>query len=247
MRIGIIGAGQVGSSLARKLSATGHSVFIANSREPDTIRSIADEAGALAVAVTEVVKDVDIVIIAIPERNILALPKNLFDEASADVIVVDAGNYYPGMREDAITEIEGGMPESQWVSRQVGRPVVKAFNTILAHSLSTMGVADGMEGRIALPVSGDDRRAKKIVIDLIDSIGFDGIDAGTIADSWRQQPGTPACCSDLQSDDLRRALSMADKTRAPHLRDLILQKMGQLSAGFTIKDLIDINRAVHNL
>ncbi len=247
MRIGIIGAGQIGSNLARKLSATGHSVFVANSREPDTIRAIADEAGASAVTVAEVVKDVDIVIIAIPERNVLVLPKDLFGEVSPDVIVVDTGNYYPSMREDAIAEIKSGMPESQWVSQQLGRPVVKAFNTMLAHSLTTKGMPDGIEGRIALPVSGDDPRAKKIVIDLIDAIGFDGIDAGTIAESWRQQPGTPACCSDLQADDLRRALSMADKTQAPRLRDLILQKMSQLSEGFTIKDLIDINRAIHNL
>ncbi len=247
MRIGIIGVGQIGSSLARKLSAIGHSVFVANSREPDTISSIADEAGASAVTVAEAVKDVDIVIIAIPERNVLVLPKDLFGEVSPDVIVVDAGNYYPSMREDAIAEIESGMPESQWVSQQLGRPVVKAFNTIVAHSLTTKGMPDGIEGRIALPVSGDDPRAKKIVIDLIDTIGFDGIDAGTIAESWRQQPGTPACCSDLQADDLRRALSMADKTQAPHLRDLILKKMSQLSEGFTIKDLIDINRTIHDM
>jgi 8-hydroxy-5-deazaflavin:NADPH oxidoreductase len=247
MRIGIIGAGQVGSSLAGKLSATGHRVFIANSRESDTIRAIAGEAGASAVTVAEVVKDVDIVIIAIPERNVRVLPKGLFDEVSPDVIVVDAGNYYPGMRGDEIVEIEGGMPESQWVSQQVGRPVVKAFNTILAYSLTTKGMPDGTAGRIALPVSGDDPGAKKIVIDLIDAIGFDGVDAGTIAESWRQQPGTPACCSDLQADGLRRALSMADKAQAGHLRDLILQKMSQLNEGFTIKDLIDINRAVHNL
>jgi len=247
MKIGIIGAGQIGSSLARKLSSIGNHVLVANSREPATIKSIADEAGASAVTVSDVVKDVDLVIVAIPERNIPDLPKDLFDQVSCDVIVVDTGNYYPGSRADAIAEIESGMPESQWVSRQLGRPVVKAFNTILAHSLATKGMPDGIEDRIAIPVSGDDPYTKKIVTDLIGAIGFDGIDAGTIAESWRQQPGTPACCSDLQADGLRRALSLADKAQAPHLRDLILQKMAQLQAGFTTKDLIDINRAIHNL
>lgn len=247
MRIGIVGAGQVGSTLARKLSVIGHTVLLANSREPDTIRTIADAAGASAVTVAEALKDVDIVIIAIPERSVPLLAKTLFDKVSPDVIIVDTGNYYPGMRDEAIAEIESGLPESQWVSQQLGRPVVKAFNTILAHSLSTKGMPDGIKSRVALPVSGDDPRAKKIVIDLIGAIGFDGIDAGTIAESWRQQPGTPACCSDLQADELRRALSMADKAQAPHLRDLILQKMSRLNDGFTIKDLIDINRSVHNL
>ena len=207
MRIGIIGAGQVGSSLARKLGATGHTILLANSREPDTIRAIADAAGAAAVTVAEAVKDVEIVILAIPERNVPLLPKVLFERVSPKVIVVDAGNYYPAMREDAIDEIESGMPESQWVSQQLGRPVVKAFNTILAHSLATKGGPDRVNSRIALPVSGDDSRARKIVIDLIYSMGFDAIDAGAIAESWRQQPGTPACCSDLQADDLRRLVN----------------------------------------
>jgi len=247
MKIGIIGAGQVGSALSRKLSAVGHTVFLANSRGPETIRQIADETGASAVTVAAAVEGVDLVIIAVPERNVAVLPEKLFDCVSADVVIVDAGNYSPSLSEGPIVEIEGGTPESQWVSQQLGRPVVKAFNTILADSLSAKGKAAGMEGRIAIPVAGDEPRPKQIVIDLIGSIGFEGVDAGTIAESWRQQPGTPACCSDLEADDLRRALSRADKARAPELLALIFEKMGQLSPSFTGDDLVNINRSVHGL
>jgi hypothetical protein len=96
-------------------------------------------------------------------------------------------------------------------------------------------------------VSGDQPRAKKLVVDLIDTIGFDAIDVGTLAESWRQQPGTPACCSDLQAGSLRRALSMADKLQAAGLLALTLEKISQLPENFSNDDLIAINRAVHGL
>ena len=247
MRIGIIGAGQVGATLARKLSDARHSVLLANSRSPASIAEIAEEAGARAVTVDAAVRDTDVVIIAIPERSIPLLRKRLVDGIPDHLIVVDAGNYYPSAGEAPIAAIENGMPESQWVAQQLGKPVVKAFNTMLANSLGTKGKPAGEDGRIALPVSGDGPGDKKIVIDLIDAVGFDGIDAGSLAESWRQQPGNPACCSDLQADGLRLALSRADRTTAPHLRDLILQKIGQLRDVPTFEDLISINRAVHGL
>ena len=236
----------MGSVLARKLRDTGHGILLANSREPQTVE-LADSAGIHTVAVAEAVRNVDVVIIAIPVRSVPLLATGLFDRVSPDVTVVDTCNYYPGTPEEVIEEIEAGTPESQWVSQQLGRPVVKAFNTILAHSLATKGTSPGAEGRIALPVSGDQPRAKKLVIDLIDMIGFDGVDAGTLAESWRQQPGTPACCSDLQADALRRALSMADKVQAPGLLALTLEKITQLQENFSNDDLIAINRAVHGL
>ena len=137
------------------------------------------------------------------------------------------------------------MPESQWVAQQLDRPVVKAFNSILAHSLATKGRPAGTPGRIALPVAGDDTPSKEIVIGLVDAAGFDAIDAGTLAESWRQQPGTPAYCTDLEADALGPALAKADKARAPQLRDLTLQRVMGLAPGFTNEDMVAINRSLH--
>lgn len=246
MKIGIIGAGNIGATLARKFSAAGHKVVLANSRGPESIRAIATEAGAAAVSVADVVKGADAVVISIPEKAIPNLPKALFSGLPEHVVVVDTGNYYPGMRDEPIAAIEGGMPESQWVSEQLGRPVVKAFNSILAYSLQTKGKPAGAKGRIALPVSGDDMQAKRIVIGLVDAAGFDAIDAGALANSWRHQPGTPAYCTDLEVDALEQALAKADKGRAPQLRDLALQKVMGLAPGFTNEDILKINRSLHD-
>jgi hypothetical protein len=95
-----------------------------------------------------------------------------------------------------------------------------------------------------LPVAGDDRRAKAVVIGLIDTLGFDGIDAGSLDESWRQQPGTPVYCTDLDVDGVRRALSQANRTRSPELRDLVLTKMQQLPEGSTPRDRVLLARAV---
>jgi predicted dinucleotide-binding enzyme len=247
MKIGIIGAGHIGGTLARKFSVAGHTVLLASARGPDALRVFANEVGATAVPVTDAAKNVDVVIVSIPEKNIPLLPKDLFAGVPEDVVVVDTGNYYPGVRDEPIEEIENGMLESVWVSKQLGRPVVKAFNNILADSLANNGRPAGAEDRIALPVEGDDPRAKKIVIGLVDAAGFDGIDAGTLGESWRQQPGNPAYCTDLQADDLRLALSAADKVQAPKLRDLALQKLGQLGEHFTNEDIINMNRSLHPL
>jgi predicted dinucleotide-binding enzyme len=135
----------------------------------------------------------------------------LFRGLPEAVIVVDTGNYYPSFRDGRIDAIESGMTESGWVAQQLGRPVVKAFNNIIAHSLAEGGLPAGAKGRIALPVAGDDRRAKAVVIDLIDALGFDGIDSGSLDESWRQQPGTPVYCTDLDVDGVRRGLSQADR------------------------------------
>ena len=245
MKIGIIGAGNIGATLARKFSEAGHQVMLANSRGPESIRALATEAGASAVSVADAVKGVEVVVISIPEKAIPHLPKALFAGLPKGVVVVDTGNYYPGMRDEPIAAIESGTPESQWVSEQLGRPVVKVFNSILAHSLRTKGQPAGTNGRIALPVSGDDTQAKKIVMGLVDTAGFDAIDAGTLAQSWRHQPGTPAYCTDLEVGALKRALSKADKSRAPQLRDLALTKMGSLAPGFTNEDILQINRSLH--
>jgi 8-hydroxy-5-deazaflavin:NADPH oxidoreductase len=216
MKIGIIGAGHIGGTLARRLSALGHDVSIANSRGPETLAALASQSGAKAVTVREAARDKDLVIITIPEKSIRDLPKDLF--ASADhTVVVDTGNYYP-QRDGRIAAIEDGTPESQWVSQQLGRPVVKAFNTMYARNLLERGRAADQSGRLALPVAGDDHAAKDLVLRLIDELGFDGVDAGTLAESWRQQPGTPVYGAEMDSERAQTALASARRDRPAEFR-----------------------------
>jgi 8-hydroxy-5-deazaflavin:NADPH oxidoreductase len=218
MKIGIIGAGNIGGTLTRRLSALGHEVFVANSRGPETLAELAAETGAKAVSVTEAARAGEVVIVTIPEKNIPKLPPDLFAAVPDSVVIVDTGNYYPQQRDGRIDGIEEGATESRWVSRQLGRPVVKAFNNIHAPHLLKLGQPAGSRGRIALPVAGDNAEAKATVLKLIDELGFDGVDAGGLDDSWRQQPGTPVYGTDLDADGVKQALSRANKERTPEWR-----------------------------
>lgn len=218
MKIGIIGAGQIGGTLTRRLRALGHEVYVANSRGPETLAGLAAETGAHAVTAKEAARSGEVVVVTIPQANIRKLPKDLFEGVPDSVVVVDTGNYYPRERDGRIEEIEAGMPESRWVERQLGRPVVKAFNNIYARHLMERGQPKGTPGRIALPVAGDDQRAKQVVMRLIDELGFDSVDAGGLDESWRQQPGTPVYTADLDAQGVRRALAEAGRERKPEFR-----------------------------
>lgn len=217
MKIGIVGAGNIGGTLTQRLAALGHQVSVANSRGPETLRELAAQTGASAVSVTEAARGKDVVVVAIPESNVPDLPKDLFAGAG-DVIIVDTGNYYPQQRDGRIDAIERGMTESRWVAQQLGRPVIKAFNNIYAHHLRDSGRPVGTPGRIALPVAGDDDAAKAVVMQLVEDLGFDAVDAGTLDQSWRQQPGTPVYTADLDADGVRHALSQANPQRSPQWR-----------------------------
>ena len=212
MKIGIIGAGQIGGTLTRRLARLGHQVFVANSRGPSSLAGLANETGAKAVTVREAAGAGPVVIVTIPEGKIRDLPKGLFEGVPPDVVVIDTGNYYPRERDGRIDEIEAGMTESRWVANQLGRPVVKAFNTMNYKKLLELGRPPG-PGRLALPVAGDDSRAKQVVLRLVDELGFDGVDAGALDDSWRQQPGTPVYDKNFDSAGVRRALAEAHRER----------------------------------
>lgn len=217
MKIGIIGAGHIGGTLTRRFTALGHEVFVANSRGPDTLADLAAETGAKAVTVKEAARAGELVVVTIPEKNIPKLPRDLFADTPDRVVVVDTGNYYP-RRDGRIDAIEQGTTESRWVAQQLGRPVIKAFNNIYAQHLLEFGQPAGTPGRIALPVAGDDEAAKAVVLRLVDELGFDGVDAGGLDESWRQQPGTPVYGTDLDADGVRRALSQAPSERQPNFR-----------------------------
>jgi 8-hydroxy-5-deazaflavin:NADPH oxidoreductase len=218
LKIGMIGAGHIGGTLTRHFTRLGHHVAVANSRGPETLAGLAKETGARAVTVEEAARGNDLVVVTIPEGKIPDLPRGLFKDAPKDMIVIDTGNYYPRNRDAKIDGIERGLPESRWVEQQLGRPVIKVFNNIYAEHLLKHGKPTGAPGRIALPVSGDDPKAKGVVMELVRDMGFDPVDAGGLDESWRQQPGTPVYAADLDAAGVRRALAQAAPDRKPEWR-----------------------------
>jgi hypothetical protein len=245
MKIGIIGTGNIGGTLARKLCAAGHEVSVANSKGPDGVRAFADEIGAVPVDARGAVEGADVVVLSIPFPAITKLPKDLFDGVPESVPVVDTGNYYPRLRDPQIPEIDAGQVESLWVVEQIGRPVIKAFNNILAYSLAELGQPRGTEGRLAVAVAGDDAKAKSVVGGLVDEVGFDPVDAGDLAASWRQQPSTPAYCCDYDADETRRALAAAKRGEAPRKRDLMAATYSKLGANPAHADVVASNRVTN--
>jgi predicted dinucleotide-binding enzyme len=216
MNIGIIGAGQIGSALAVRLTSLGHSVYIANSRGPETLTDVAQKTGATPVTAREAAKHGEIIVVTIPLINIPDLPKDLFEGVPADVPIIDTSNYYPYLRDGQIPELEtGDLTESEWVQQHLGRPVVKVFNNIYAAHLQNKGVPAGTPSRISLPVAGDDAAAKQKVMALVDELGFDAVDAGSLHESWRQQPGTPSYGADLPADKLQQNLAGLGTQRTP--------------------------------
>ncbi len=207
----------MGGTLARHLARLGHHVSIANSRGPESLTALAVEIGVAPASAVDAANAGEIVIIAIPTKAVADLA-DLFANVPSSVVVIDTGNYHPELRDGRIDAIDRGMLDSQWVAQQIGRPVIKAFNSMLATSLFEQGVPRGTTGRIALPVAGDSLDAKAAVLRLVDDLGFDPIDAGDLDNSWRQQPGTPAYCQDLEAAALRRALAEADRSRIAEYR-----------------------------
>ncbi len=213
MKIGIIGAGNIGGNLTRRLTALGHEVAVANSRGPQTLTDLAAETGARAVEVREVTEGADVVVVTIPLKNVPELPAGLLRGLADGTAVIDTGNYYPQQRDGRIEAIEQGLTESRWTEQQIGHPVVKAFNNIYADHLLSKGSPVGSAQRVALPVAGDDPVAKATVLALVDELGFDAVDAGGLDESWRQQPGTPVYTTDLDADGVRGGLSAASPER----------------------------------
>src|SRR5258707_1620768 len=202
MNIGVIGTGNIGEVIIRKLRDAGYPVKMANARGPESLKDLAEKTGAIPVSVEQVVQDVDILFLAVPQKSIPVLSKGPLRKARNETIVIDVGNYYP-FRDGRIDEIENGLTESVWVERQIGRPVVKVLNTIIAKALAEAGRPAGSRDRVALPISGDNSKAKEIVAQLLDQIGFDSVDAGTITESWRQQPGSPVYCTNPTKEELQ--------------------------------------------
>jgi hypothetical protein len=164
-----------------------------------------------------------VIIVAIPQKNKPDLPKNLFKYLPEDVVVIDTGNYYPGLRDGTIPALEKKGIDSLWVQEQIGFPVVKVFNSILAESIKNHDNAHDKKDRIAIAVSGDKPKAKGVAFKLVEALGFDPYNIGTITQSWKQQPGSPIYCRDLNLEELKKSAG-AMGTVWSDMRDIIIAK-----------------------
>jgi len=208
--IGLIGAGHIGSQVARLAVASGYDVVISNSRGPETLADLVRELGprARAATVDEAARAGDIVVVTIPLKHIRSVPV----QPLAGMIVIDTNNYYP-QRDGHIPELDN---ESTTTSEllQAHLPaskVVKAFNHIYAAQLTTDGRPAGTPNRRALVIAGDDAGAKATVTDLLDRFGFDTVDAGPLKEGWRIQRDTPGYGPQRTADELRNDLAAAKR------------------------------------
>lgn len=210
--IGFIGAGHIGSQLARLAVAHGYDVVMSNSRGPETLSSLVAELGGRARAATprEAAAAGDIVVVTIPLRAIATVPV----EPLNGKIVVDTNNYYP-QRDGHIPELDNeSTTTAELLQRHLpGSKVVKAFNHIYAAELTTHGQPRGTPNRRALVIAGDDADAKRAVAEMIDRFGFDVVDAGALREGWRIQRDTPGYGPRRTADELRRDLSAAQRYR----------------------------------
>nr|WP_164853719.1 NAD(P)-binding domain-containing protein [Paraburkholderia kirstenboschensis] len=191
MKIGILGAGFLGRALATVAQRHGHEVMIANSRDPNTLISTAAALGCATGTAQEAAKFGDVVVVSVPFGQIDRLPVAALDGK----IVIDTCNHYPD-RDGPIEALENGVTTtSQLLAAALpGARVVKAFNAILAKDLETAGAAPGTPNRRALPLAAEDEQAKRVVSELMDQFGFDPVDAGPLADSWRFERAKPVYC-----------------------------------------------------
>jgi predicted dinucleotide-binding enzyme len=247
MKIGILGAGAIGSTLARRLSRQGHDVAVANSRGPETVGQEALSAGARAVAASEVAAGVEVLIVSVPMNRNADIVQYV-RAAPAGAVVIDTSNYYP-TRDGRMPAFDEGQVETVWLSELFGRPVVKAWNVITAQSFDAESTQAGDPHRVAIPVAADRDADRQVAIELVEDTGFAGFDAGTLADSWRQQPGAPVYCTDRTLDEMPRWLAAAEKERVPQRRDLAMTVIGEYArAGGSVTGpfLVAINRACYS-
>jgi 8-hydroxy-5-deazaflavin:NADPH oxidoreductase len=189
--LGLIGSGSIGSTVARLAVAAGYDVVLSNSRGPETLADLVAELGQKARAATaeEAAAAGDLVVVSIPFKNFLQVPT----ESLAGKVVIDTGNYYPA-RDGQIAELDDGTATTtELVQRHLASAkVVKGFNNIYFKHLAELARPAGAADRSVLAIAGDDAAAKAAVTSFLDDIGYDTVDAGSLAESWRFEPGTPA-------------------------------------------------------
>ena len=221
MKIAILGTGHIGKTLALTLSAAGHDVAVANSRGPETIDPSLLVNGARAETTAQAVQDVDAVILSIP---LLRIPDvaSLIAALPSETVIADTSNYYP---------------------------VRDGQNAIGSDSFAKKAKPPGDPDRLVIPISADDERSRDVGMALVEDTGFDAVYAGTLADSWRQQPGAPAYCTDLKRDEMPAALAAAEVDRLPKRRDLSFAAVVERMTGTGARDpdadyIVCLNRAL---
>lgn len=247
MKIGILGSGFIGGTLAKKFSACGHTVKVANSRGPDTIDPHVLSTGATAVTKEGAIADAEVVILSIPFAIIPSLAP-LLAGVPAETVVIDTSNYIPA-RDRRIEAIEKGQSESLWVAEQLGRPIAKAWNTSYSATLKEAGRPAGDPERIGAPVAADRVRDRDVTMALVEESGFDAYDAGSLADSWRQQCGTPCYCTEVTREELPRALATADLVRARKRQSLFFaayeERFGQIGVNPSRDYIVRLSKALY--
>jgi 8-hydroxy-5-deazaflavin:NADPH oxidoreductase len=213
VRIGLIGTGRIGSTVARLAIVAGHDVVLANSRGPQTLAGLVSELGAdhaSAATAADAAVAGDLVVVTIPMKSYASVPA----QPLVGKVVVDTNNYYPARDGHIAAMDDGSTTSSEMLQEHLrGSRVVKAFNTIQHEQLGSEGRPSGSAGRRALPIAGDDPQARRTVAALIETFGFDVIDAGVLAEGFRFQPGTAAYNVRQTADELRDALAQADRER----------------------------------
>jgi predicted dinucleotide-binding enzyme len=208
--IGTIGAGHIGTAVARLAVAAGYDVVVSNSRGPETLADLVAELGPRASADTAAgaASRGDLVVVTIPLKAIDGVPV----EPLAGKIVVDTNNYYPA-RDGQVAELDDHSETSAGLLQRhlPTSHVVKAFNHIESTQLASEGTPAGTPGRRGLAVYGDDADSVATVTRWLDDLGYDTVQGGSLAESWRIEPGTPGYGPRLDADGLRQAL--ADATR----------------------------------
>lgn len=206
--IGILGAGYVGETLARRLGELGHTVRAANSRGPETLTRLTSVKGVQPVWASEIPDGADIVISAVHQPVVAEMGSDFIDALSQVPILIDTANYN-GWPDLNISELYAGKPLGQWLSEQLGRPLYRVFNNIEAHYIAAAGRPAGDPDRIALPISGPNGPHLARVHTLVDELGYEPVYNGELSESWRHQMGTKSYCTNLSAAQLRIELAEA--------------------------------------
>jgi predicted dinucleotide-binding enzyme len=207
----LIGAGNIGSQVARAAIASGYDVVISNSRGPETLTDLVSELGPRARASTteEAAAAGDLAVVSIPLRAIGDVPV----EPLVGKAVIDANNYYPRRDGIIVALDDDSLTSSELLQQRLrGAHVVKAFNHLYARQITSDGTPPGTPNRRALAIAGDDQVAKAQVAELIDRFGFDVVDLGPLTESWRIQPGTPGYVERMNAEELATALAAAKRS-----------------------------------